>query len=366
MSRATLRVHFLDGGTGRPPFQEEWERAVRKAGDVYYEISYLAATADHDGGRITLCLYRHAQGLVIHPFVLRPLKGLPLGGSSPRPQFDLTSPFEYGGPVAYAETPMDVSDVRSDFRRDFSEFCEAEGIVSEFVRFHPLLRNHEDWNGYFDLRGPSPHPVIDLRKGPDGILNGFAKSARRDVRIAQRRGIQVTRVPMTGPNLSIFCGIYWGTMERRRAKSFYYFSSDYFSRLGGLDDRWVSLYFARDEGGRVLSAALFLHGDKYVHYHLAGTLEGVNPLCPGELLMFTAASEMAEAGKEWLHLGGAAADQDGLLRFKSKFARTRVDYFIGERIHDPVAYARLEEEWAAEHPPKVGAPTGDFFPAYRA
>jgi hypothetical protein len=315
----------------------------------------LQVAALHEEGEIVLCVYQHPKGAVIYPFVLRPM---PFGLDG----HDIITPYEYGGPLVRA---ADAQAVRADFREAFAGYCHSRGVVSEFVRFNPLLRNQEGWGGFYELRKCGDNVVIDLSKDEDAILAGYRSGTRYNMRAACKRGAQVEQADKTSANSRLFADMYRRAMDRVGAAPFYYFSNAYFERLVSLDDDLVSLYFARDGDGKVISAALFLHGQEYVHYHLSATVAGVNRLSPGSLLLHNAVLDMRRKGKKYFHLGGAAADQEGLHRFKRGFSGDRKEYYVGRRVQDPLRYEAAQASWNAANPGKAGRALTDYFPGYR-
>jgi hypothetical protein len=70
---------------------------------------------------------------------------------------------------------------------------------------------------------------------------------------------------------------------------------------------------------------------------------------------------MQRAGKKYLHLGGAAASQEGLLRFKRGFSGDRRGYYVGRRVQDLAKYEAAQAAWDAANPGK----STDYFPGYR-
>lgn len=326
-----------------------WEEVVS---DVYYEIPYLRVAALHEEGEIVLCVYRHSKGLVIYPFVLRPLAQLPF--------YDITTPFGYGGPLVQA---TDAQAVQVGFREAFGSYCRSQGIISEFVRFNPLLHNQEGWDGFYELRKCCDNVVIDLSKSSDTIFAEYKSNTRNKVHKARRRGVQIERANKTAVNIHLFMDIYHHTMDRVNAMPSCYFSSAYFERLVNLSDDLVSLYFARDGDGKGIGAALFLHSQKYAHYHLSGTVTALNRLASNNLLLHNVALDMQCAGKRYLHLGGAAADQEGLLTFKRGFSGDHREYYVGMCVHDPIKYKAAQAVWATANPDRL--PT-DYFPVYRS
>src|SRR5207237_8605866 len=49
----------------------------------------------------------------------------------------VTTPYGYGGPVAIGESPPVAR-----FYELYEGWCRERGIVTTFIRFHPLLANH--------------------------------------------------------------------------------------------------------------------------------------------------------------------------------------------------------------------------------
>ncbi len=361
-----LRVYSLEECANSQKLRRFWEEIVHNVGDVYYELPYLGVAALHEEGEIVLCVFRHPKGVVIYPFVLRSLDLFSFAVDVPGNHYDIISPYEYGGPLVQASNKQAQSTVQASFRDAFTAYCRSRGIVSEFVRFHPLLRNQEGWGEFYELQKCCTNVVIDLSKKPEIIFNEYNKLHRRNVRTARRRGIWVEKVSNTSENFRLFMDIYIQTMDRHNAKAIYYFSAAYFECLSDLSDDLVSLYFARNHDGLVVSTALFLHGQIYTHYHLGGTINGMSRFRPNNLLFHFVTIDLQQAGMQYFHMGGAATNQPGLLAFKEGFSVDRTDYYIGKRVCDPVAYESFCK--ALENPNSdysAGKPPKDFFPAYR-
>lgn len=359
-----LRLCPLARLEGEPAIARLWDEVVRERGDVYYERSYLRAAAAGERGRIMLALYECPDGAVVYPFVRRPLDELAFGDDSAG-RCDIITPYEYGGPLIHADGEGTVEVVRAGFAATFADYCRDAGVVSEFVRFHPLLKTQRGWETCFDVRLSARNVVVDLGVSQEALFAGYNRRTRRNVRLASRRGARVERAARTPGDVLRFMEIYLATMERRGAQPFYYFTPPYFERLAALPADKISLYFAREPGGEVISAALFLHDGRYAHYHLGGRLAAHSRLCANSLLFHTAALEMRAAGRRLLHLGGAGGDQRGLETFKAGFSGNGVDYFVGRRIHDADTYRALVRARATHAGDGGEVAEGGFFPAYR-
>jgi hypothetical protein len=346
MTMEPLRTVALGGGTA------DWDALAVAAGDVYYQRDYLRAAALHEAGELCLVHYRSDCGAVLYPLVRRSLETLPLPGPLTRSRFDLTTPYEYGGPLLICEPAAEQS-VRAGFLRTFDAWCRDTGVISEFVRFDPLLAAHSGWGDAYDLRPCGRNVVIDLSQDDAALLAQMRGAARRAVLAAQRRGC---RVEHTSARSGDFASLYRASLGRLGAGAHYYFSVDYFADLAALggEDR---LAVALSPNGEIAGVALFVVGRQFAHYHLAAVDRAMGSLNPGHLLIYEAARRLRDSGRRWLHLGGAAASQSGLRAFKESFSPDRVDYVVGTRVHDALTYRALAEAASA-----VGE---RFFPAYR-
>jgi hypothetical protein len=346
MTMEPLRTVALGGGT------VDWDALAEAAGDVYYQRDYLRAAALHEAGELCLVHYCGEGGIVLYPLVRRPLEALSLPGQLVRGRFDLTTPYEYGGPLLICEHAAEQA-VRAGFLRAFDAWCRDTGVVSEFVRFDPLLAVHFGWGGVYDLRSCGSNVVIDLSRDDATLLAQMRGAARRAVLAAQRRGC---RVEYASARSGDFASLYRANLDRLGAGAQYYLSTAYFADLAvlGCEDR---LAVAFGPNGEIAGAALFVVGRLFAHYHLAAVDRTMSSLNPGHLLIYEAARRLRDSGRRWLHLGGAAPSQSGLRAFKESFSPDRMDYVVGTRVHDAVTYRALAEA--------AGAAGARFFPAYR-
>jgi Acetyltransferase (GNAT) domain len=290
--------------------------------DPYLAPEYLAASAAAEGGELAA----FAAAGVVYPFLVRPL-----GGG----RCDITSAYGYGGPLG-----------ESDWRPAFRDACRAKGVISEFIRFHPLLQNQHGLADV-DLRPIQDTVTVDTRLGDDGLLAQMQPTARNKLRKAGRRGVQAE----ASRDLGRFHDLYHETMQRTDADQSYLFDRDYFAGLDRLGDRLLML----DAG---CAAALFICGGGAMHYHLSGsTAEGRRDAATN-LLLWEAMRHARARGLHTLHLGGGLRAGDALATFKQSIGAGRAPYVQGRAVHDPDAYRELCREAGV-------AEDSEFFPAYR-
>jgi hypothetical protein len=291
--------------------------------DPYLAPEYLAAAAASEAG----ALAAFAAAGVVYPFLVRPLAG---------GRCDITSAYGYGGPLG-----------TGDWRSEFRGACRERGVVSEFIRFHPLLQNQRGLEDV-DLRPVQETVTVDTRLDDEHLLAQMQPTARNKLRKAQRRGVRVQESRQLGR----FCDLYNQTMQRAHADEAYLFDAAYFDGLDRLGDRLLML----DAG---CAAALFICGGGAMHYHLSGsTAEGRRDAATN-LLLWEAMQHARARGLHTLHLGGGLRPGDALATFKQSVGAGRALYVQGRAIHDPDAYRELCRE--------AGVPEdGEFFPAYRS
>ena len=262
----------------------------------------------------------------------------------------MTTPYGYGGPVATGpEAPTER------FWELYEEWCRANGVITTFVRFHPLFANH---------RSVGPGVTVEPLGGTVGwrlkerdLFAGMHAAHRGACRRASRARVSVSAQEAPA-DLAGFAALYEVTMRRVGATGFYLFSEEYWDALAGLGERLV--LFEAEEGGEVLASALCFATLPWLHYHLGATSERGRALGASNLLFYEAACWARDLGYERFHLGGGVgAREDSLLTFKRRFdpSGDLLEFAVGKAVHDPGAYRELTGRAADD--------LGGFFPAYR-
>ncbi|MBF7081411.1 GNAT family N-acetyltransferase [Desulfallas sp. Bu1-1] len=329
----------------------EWLDLLKRmpAPDVHFEPGYLQVFRE---GEPRLFVYEREAQTVIYPFILRPVNGLP-GAAGSEFFYDITSPYGYGGPLYPPGTDQRLI---NDFYACFQQFCRENNIITEFIRFHPLLRNHELMTGLVDVARNSTVVFVDLSKTPDEIWSGYDRSNRKNINKARRENVSVV-IDNSPGHFADFMAIYRQTLDRNNAGLFYYFPPDFFERVhcflpGG------HIYAHAWKDGRIVASELLIYNKHYIHSFLGGTLADYFIYRPNNLLKHEIINWAKQRGIKYFVLGGGRSDDDGIFRYKSTFSRDRRGYYIGKKVHNEEIVARL-----------TGCPSPgqkeDFFPPYR-
>jgi serine/alanine adding enzyme len=251
---------------------------------------------------------------------------------------DAITPYGYGGPVG-----RDVG----AFWHAYDEWCRTEGVVTTFVRFHPLYANAR----HAPIHVEQLAPTIAWRLDGDDLFAGMHLNHRRAARKAEKAGVTVT----DGDGVGDFVPLYEETMRRADAAPFYFFAPAYWDAL----ERTQLVRFEAKLGDELVASALCLASPPWLHYHLGASSDGGRRIGANTLLFLEAAKSARERGYERFHLGGGVGGAaDSLHEFKRRFdPGGLVDAAVGKAVHDEGAYARLSGGAAS---------VAGFFPAYRA
>ena len=241
----------------------------------------------------------------------------------------------------------------AEFWTAYDEWCARNGVVSTFLRFHPLFANHLYAARTVRLEPLAPTVAWDLRSEDpaDRMHRHHRRAARRAARSVE---IHVDEGPS---RLDDFVELYEAAMHRRGAEAFYLFPREYWdtlcSRFGGHLVR-----FDASIEGELVASLVCLATPPWLHYHLGGSSERARSTGASNLLMLEAARWAKARGYERFHLGGGVGGQeDSLHEYKRRFAPDGlVEARIGKAIHDEEAYAALSGRDAS---------VDGFFPAYR-
>jgi serine/alanine adding enzyme len=324
---------------------DRWDELLERIGcaDVYLRRAYVEASCVLDGGRPALLHVAGADGHVVFACSVRPVPDA-------EALHDVATPYGYGGPVAVGPAPP-----LEDFWALYEAWCAEHGVVTTFLRFHPLFENHRYVAASVRLE-PLADTIAWPLDGEGDLFEAMHRHHRRVVRKAEGHvEVSLRETPST---LAEFAGLYETSMRRHEAAAFYLFPPAYWEALGkGLSGSLV-LFEARDDHGLV-AATLCFATQPWLHYHLGAASERARRVGAAALLMLSAARWGRERGFSVFHLGGGVGGrEDSLWEYKRRFAPLgRREMRLGKAVHDARAYQALTGS---------GTPDlGGFFPAYR-
>ena len=241
--------------------------------DIYFEPAYGKLYEKTENGICELFEYAGSYGTVRNLFIRREI---PLKIDS-ETYYDIVTPYGYGGPLILECEPGGRDKLADAYMKQFKKYCMERNIVSEFVRFHPVLGNAKDFIDCYavsHIRNTIGTSLADA----DPLLAEFSKSCRKNIRRSHDLGVECL-VKSNPADLQGFKNIYDSTMNRNNAADYYFFGDEYFAQLRSQLGRHLLLAEAVYRGQTIAMALCFVY-NKTIHIHLTGTLSEFLPLSP--------------------------------------------------------------------------------------
>lgn len=333
----------------------EWDAVVYsfQTYDTYWLSGYVKAFQIHGDGEPMLFYYEDEQTRGINVVMKRDIaKSAVFEGMLPEnTYFDICSPYGYGGWLVEGTQTEEMYHA-------YESWCRRNGIISEFVRFHPVLENHRFCLEAYDVVPLGNTVTIDL-SSPEVIWSNITSKNRNMIRKAQKNGIRIYsgRYPDIFKD---FRGIYNSTMDKDNADRYYYFEDAFYESILNDLPYHAQVFYAVYED-KIIAASIMLAANGHMNYHLSGSLREYAHLAPTNLLLYEAALWGWANGCKTLYLGGGVGSgEDSLYKFKKGFYRLDdvKRFHIGKKVFIQEKYDQLVE---------MREPTdSSFFPKYRA
>ena len=316
---------------------KKWDGIVKsfKDYDVYYLSGYVKAFQIHGDGEPFLFFYESTNCRGINVVMKRDIafdvhfKGI----LEPNKYFDFATPYGYGGWLVEGEQTQELFN-------EYEKWCFEHNIVSEFVRYHPVLKNQVYSEKAYEVI-PLGETVAMDTTDKELIWANFNPKNRNVIRKAINNGI-VIKHAFSKELFDTFRLIYNGTMDKDNADSYYYFKKEFYDSVrNDLKDN-ATIFYA-ELNGKIVAASIMIFANERLNYHLSGSLREYQNIAPSNLMLWKAAEWGNEIGCATFHLGGGVGSaEDSLFKFKRAFYRGELcRYHIGKKIFDTKAYAKL-------------------------
>ena len=323
--------------------------------DVYYLSGYNKGFMIHGDGEPLLFSYCDDNIRAINVAFKRDISKCDYfkGRIDENSYFDLSSPYGYGGWIIEGEGSLD------GLFGEYKSWCADNGIISEVIRFHPVIANQERVREYYDVMDLGNTVCIDI-SNKDDIWANFSAKNRNVIRKAINNNVTIHH-ELSKDKMNAFVKVYNATMDRDNADDYYYFKEEFYdSVLSDLKSN-TDIYYALYEDKIIASSIILKAGDK-LSYHLSGSLKEYGSLAATNLLLYTVACDGCDLGYKTFHLGGGVGSrEDSLYKFKKAFYRLDgKQYSIGRMVFDKDKYDYLVKLREGEKG------RDNFFPLYRA
>jgi len=338
---------------------------------VYHLAEYQLALTPMDTGHAVLAVVEDDESdfLAALPLRIRQVneaEAVAEAGSFGDEIADAISPYGYPGLIGRGSLHDgdDPDGPTSATTRRFSLTLDAlltrHGVVSAFIRLHPVIETSSWFVGPFRVKTVGPTVAINLAWSERAYIDQCRKSHRDALDEWQQRSPILKEGRAEA--LTEFQTIYRRTMQRKGADARYLFDDAYFAQLARLPEngcRVFSAYDRESESDKADAMAVVLTCGRSAHYHLAATSDVGARSGISRWLLEQIRRQLKGEGFETMHLGGGVGGQeDSLFHFKAGFSTWRPTFSVVTWIGDQRVYDELCAATRTEY-------TESFFPAYR-
>ena len=329
--------------------RNKWTKLLEEFTEKYmhylmFSYDYYSIFADEFNAQAEAVYIETDSMKLFWPRLIRPINALDVfRGKLEKRLYDATTAYGFGGPLLIAKKEgLD----RTELNKILSVYVDKnirENIVSEFIRFCPLLENHKyfDNNNYVYTKKLNDVVIVDLTKDIEEVWRGIRKTARADIRKAgEKFTTRITSSP-SREELTMFLRLYYDTMRRNNASPKYFFPLSFIKRFFDYLNGYAYLVSALDENGVPGSSAIFLV-DPAMHvayYYLSGSNYALRS--PPSRLVIWSFIRFIHGKVRYLNLGGGRGKNDSLYLFKRSFSRYTKPYYIGGVIYMRDVYEEL-------------------------
>mgnify|MGYP001185914281 FL=1 len=331
----------------------EWNEYLSKIHleekDIYFTPEYYEIYEKNGEGIAHCFIYENSKDVALYPFLVNPIKVL--GYTLEDEYFDIQSVYGYNGIL----TNSFSSNFIEEFYKSFNAYCLENNIIAEFIRFHPIFNNYRFSINHIQVIFDRKTVALDLTQTYEDIWQKeYTSNNRNMIRKAEKKGYscEVISSP-TKDQIDKFSTIYLNSMNMVGADDYYLFNKDFFYNTYKYLNNYAYLFNIVDVNNEITSSAIFFHFGDFFHYHLSGRTEMANNSV-NNLLLDEAVKFAKEKGAKIFHLGGGRSSlpDDSLLKFKSNFSKTKLDFYIGKKIHNQQVYDEVIKQWEEKHPEK--------------
>lgn len=317
--------------------------------DIYFTSAYYRVSEFNGEGKPVCFCFADGNNIALYPFLLNNVNNL--GYNLQNEYNDLTSAYGYSG------IATNISDLNliEKFQKSVQEYCKNNNIVAGFVRFHPLIKNHDLSENRAILKKDRDVIAINIEKDYEEIWNSdYSSKCRNMIRKANKLGYTARIVKNPSENeLMQFMKIYYHSMNLANADKYYFFSKEYFINLFNFLSEHTYIINIINAENTIVCSSIFFHYKNYFHYHLSGR-NSLADNSVNNLLIDNAVKFAKKLGAKTMHLGGGRtpSEDDSLFNFKKNFSKWTLPFYFEKNIFNKDIYNEIVVQWENKNPEK--------------
>lgn len=306
--------------------------------DIYYNVNYSDLYLNSTSELFDF-EYNEGNNVFKNIAIKKPITKI--GEINVSGYYDLETPYGYGGIYCNTSDTFFIENAISAYK----ERCKDENIIAEFFTFHPFNNFPINNNALFDVCFKDREVVIvDLNKSDDERWSDFASKTRTIIRKCKK-----DLIVEESEDIEAFMSLYYETMNKNKAKDFYYFDEAYFNTL--LNFECVKLVKV-SLGEVVIAMSFFLLGESIGHYHLSANKSEYSKYNANYLILEEGFKLAKQEGCDYFLLGGGRTPlpDDSLFKFKRKFSKLTKDFYLAGNIYNEEIYSCYLKIWEEQNP----------------
>lgn len=324
----------------------EWNQILSKLSkykkDVYFTPEYYSLYQEYGDGKACCFVFEEKGEIALYPFLKNPIT--PLGYELDREYYDIQGAYGYNGVIASTTDKGFIS----DFWEAFDTWCQDNDVIAEFMRFHPVMRNHLLGEGHFKLIHDRNTVYLDLTQSEEDIFAGFDKGTRQHIRKAAK-SIEIRPAERNEENVQIFNRIYRENMEHVNSIPYLFFNLQHFHNMFEMEN---IEFFIAWQGDTPIACYSGLVSEEYYGNYLRASLTEYNRTGVNTLMYWSMIQSAKTHGCHYVHFGGGTSGDpnNSLLHYKMNFSKTLSEFWIGKKVHNQTVYDQVVEQWKTKHP----------------
>lgn len=325
---------------------QEWNgflsQLPKERRDVYFTPEYYSLYEAYGDGEAQCFVFEKDGELALYPFLKNPITTL--GYELDKEYYDIQGAYGYNGLIS----STDSREFIEAFWKEFDLWCQDNNIVAEFMRFHPIMKNHLLGEGHFKLIRDRNTVYLDLTQSEEDIFAGFDKGTRQHIRKAAK-SIEIRPAERNEESVQIFNRIYRENMEHVNSIPYLFFNLQHFRNMFEMEN---IEFFIAWQGDTPIACYSGLVSEEYYGNYLRASLTEYNRTGVNTLMYWSMIQSAKAHGCHYVHFGGGTSGNpdNSLLHYKMNFSKTLSEFWIGKKIHNQNVYDKIVEQWKQKFP----------------